>query len=121
LALQVHGELIMNLDTIERQIESGKAGFVASTIGFASVFLACIPGAFLRTTSDPRWQLAGAISYFGMVAILCIGSPIGFFFSVYAVIAKSTRFARLGILFGCLGLLFMPTYLLPVFKWVRGF
>jgi hypothetical protein len=110
----------MTLDSIQQRIESGAAGFVASIVGFASVFLACIPPAFIRSTSDPRWQLVGATWYFAMVGILCIGCPLGVVFSLLALKVRSTRLARLGLLFGCMGLLFAPTYLLPVFRLVNG-
>jgi hypothetical protein len=110
----------MNLDPIRQKIESGSLGFVASIVGFASVFLALLPNAFQSASNAPRWENLGAIWYCAMVGILCVGCITGVIFSLYALCVRRTRHAWFGLLIGLFGVLYVPTYLLPIFRWLRG-
>ena len=111
----------MNLDSIRQRIESGMAGFVASFVGFASMFLALLADLFQKASIAPRWDYFGLTWYFATVGVLCVGCITGVIFSIYALFVRRTRPAWFGLLFGLFGLLNVPTYLIPVIKTLRGY
>ena len=84
------------------------------------MFLALLPNAFQAAAIAPRWELLSVIWYFAMFGLLCVGCITGTVFSLYAVFVRGTRHAWFGLLLGLIGLLNVPTYLLPVIKSLRG-
>ena len=109
----------MTLDRMRARIESGAAGLVASLLGFFNLFIPVLFSLYWTESPDSQRQILGVI-YFVSVGMLCLGSISGVVISLASLMIRSTRLAWLGLLVGFVALLFVPTYLLPVFTLLRG-
>ena len=58
--------------------------------------------------------------FFVSVGMLCLGSISGVVISFASLLIRPARLAWLGLFIGFVALLFVPTYLLPVFRLLRG-
>jgi hypothetical protein len=105
----------MKLERMRAKIETGALGIVASLVGFVNLFVPVLLSLYWTEPRDSQQQFLGVI-YFVSVGMLWLGSMSGVVVSFASLMIRRTRLAWLGLLLGFVALLFVPTYLLPVFS-----